>query len=77
MLSIASRRLIQRAAPRVMAQSAVNPFMACREFATVYTKDHEWVSDPVDGVVTCGITDFAQNSLGDVVYVELPGVGDT
>jgi glycine cleavage system H protein len=41
-----------------------------------YSKDHEWVS--VDGdVATVGITDYAQGSLGDVVYVELPKEGDT
>ena len=40
-----------------------------------YSKDHEWVK--VEGDVgTIGITDYAQNSLGDVVYVELPKVGD-
>lgn len=40
-----------------------------------YSKDHEWVK--VDGdVATVGITDYAQHSLGDVVYVELPSVGD-
>lgn len=40
-----------------------------------YSKDHEWIK--VDGdVATVGITDYAQNSLGDVVYVELPTVGD-
>ena|SRR5688572_3751474 len=40
-----------------------------------YSKDHEWVR--VDGdVATVGITDFAQNSLGDVVYVELPKSGE-
>jgi glycine cleavage system H protein len=40
-----------------------------------YSKDHEWVS--VDGdVATIGITDYAQGSLGDVVYVELPKAGD-
>ena len=40
-----------------------------------YSKDHEWVR--VDGdVATIGITDFAQHSLGDVVYIELPTVGD-
>ena len=40
-----------------------------------YSKDHEWVR--VDGVIaTVGITDYAQDSLGDVVYVELPRVGD-
>ncbi len=42
----------------------------------LYTKDHEWIS--VQGNVgTVGITDFAQHELGDVVYVDLPEVGDT
>src|SRR5919107_5295946 len=40
-----------------------------------YSKDHEWIK--VEGDVgTIGITDYAQNSLGDVVFVELPKVGD-
>ena len=40
-----------------------------------YSKDHEWVR--VEGnVAVVGITDYAQDSLGDVVYVELPKVGD-
>lgn len=41
-----------------------------------YSKDHEWV-DVEDDVATIGITDYAQNSLGDVVYVEFPSEGDT
>ena len=40
-----------------------------------YTKEHEWIRDEGDGTVTVGITDHAQDSLGDVVYVELPEVG--
>ena len=40
-----------------------------------YSKDHEWVSVEGD-VATVGITDYAQESLGDVVYVELPKEGD-
>lgn len=40
-----------------------------------YTEEHEWVSLDEDGVATVGITDFAQESLGDIVYVELPEVG--
>ncbi len=40
-----------------------------------YTKEHEWVSIE-DGVVTVGITDYAQGELGDIVFVELPEVGD-
>jgi glycine cleavage system H protein len=40
-----------------------------------YTREHEWIS--LDGVTgTVGITDYAQNSLGDIVYVDMPKVGD-
>ncbi|WP_348267047.1 glycine cleavage system protein GcvH [Edaphobacter paludis] len=40
-----------------------------------YTKEHEWIE--VDGAKgTVGITDYAQNSLGDIVFVDLPKVGD-
>ncbi|MEO1814571.1 MAG: glycine cleavage system protein GcvH [Acetobacterium sp.] len=40
-----------------------------------YSKDHEWVK--VEGnLATIGITDFAQHSLGDIVYIELPEIGD-
>ena len=40
-----------------------------------YTRDHEWVKVEGD-IATIGITDFAQGELGDVVFVELPSVGD-
>ena len=41
-----------------------------------YTREHEWIA--VDGNIgTIGITDYAQNSLGDIVYVDAPKVGDT
>jgi len=40
-----------------------------------YTPEHEWVRLTGDGTVRVGITDFAQSSLGDVVYVQLPDVG--
>jgi glycine cleavage system H protein len=40
-----------------------------------YTASHEWVRKEKDGTVTIGITDFAQEALGDVVFVELPEVG--
>lgn len=42
----------------------------------LYTKDHEWVNVQGD-VATVGITEYAQRELGDVVYVDLPEVGDT
>lgn len=42
-----------------------------------YTSDHEWVKEQGEGVVRVGITSFAQDALGDVVYVSLPAVGDT
>ena len=40
-----------------------------------YTKEHEWLRQEEDGSVTIGITDYAQSALGDLVYVELPEVG--
>ena len=41
-----------------------------------YTKEHEWIS--LEGTIgTVGITDYAQNSLGDIVYVDAPKVGDS
>lgn len=40
-----------------------------------YSKDHEWVSVEGD-VASIGITDYAQSSLGDVVYIDMPRVGD-
>ena len=42
----------------------------------LYTKDHEWVNVQGD-LATVGITEYAQRELGDVVYVDLPEVGDT
>jgi glycine cleavage system H protein len=42
-----------------------------------YSKEHEWLSVAEDGVSTVGITEFAANALGDVVYAQLPEVGDT
>ena len=41
-----------------------------------YSKDHEWVK-VVDGIAVVGITDHAQDALGDIVYVELPEVGES
>ena len=42
---------------------------------TKYSKDHEWMKEE-NGVVVIGISDFAQDALGDVVFVNLPGEGD-
>ncbi|MEV5278974.1 MULTISPECIES: glycine cleavage system protein GcvH [unclassified Streptomyces] len=42
-----------------------------------YSKEHEWLSSAEEGVSTVGITEHAANALGDVVYVQLPEVGDT
>jgi len=41
----------------------------------MYTSEHEWLRREDDGSVTIGITDHAQSALGDLVYVELPEVG--
>ena len=40
-----------------------------------YAKSHEWLKPAGDGTATVGITDYAQNSLGDITYVQLPKVG--
>ena len=40
-----------------------------------YTESHEWVRAEADGTVTVGITEYAQDALGDIVFVELPKVG--
>ncbi|NOY54868.1 MAG: glycine cleavage system protein GcvH [Actinobacteria bacterium] len=42
-----------------------------------YTEDHEWILQEPDGKIRIGISDFAQDALGDVVYVDLPDVGTT
>ncbi|GAB7051787.1 glycine cleavage system protein GcvH [Catenuloplanes indicus] len=42
-----------------------------------YTAEHEWVSGDGSAAVRVGITDFAQQALGDIVYVQLPDVGTT
>ena len=41
-----------------------------------YTKEHEWVRTEDDGTVTICVTDYAQDQLGDIVFVELPEVGE-
>ncbi len=40
-----------------------------------YTEDHEWIRSESDGTATIGITDHAQDALGDIVFVEMPEVG--
>lgn len=40
-----------------------------------YTKSHEWVKEE-DGVITVGLTDYAQSALGDIVFINLPEEGD-
>ncbi|BBB61481.1 MULTISPECIES: glycine cleavage system protein GcvH [unclassified Undibacterium] len=40
-----------------------------------YTTSHEWVRTEADGTITVGITEFAQDALGDIVFVDLPKIG--
>ncbi|MFM6962239.1 MAG: glycine cleavage system protein GcvH [Polynucleobacter victoriensis] len=40
-----------------------------------YTESHEWIRKEADGTITVGITDHAQEALGDIVFLELPEVG--
>jgi glycine cleavage system H protein len=42
-----------------------------------YTKEHEWIRESEDGSFQIGITDFAQGALGDIVYIQLPKVGQS
>ena len=42
-----------------------------------YTKEHEWVSETGKNVFRMGITDYAQGALGDIVYVQLPKIGES
>jgi len=42
-----------------------------------YTKDHEWLRPAADGTALIGITQYAQEALGDVVFVDLPEVGES
>lgn len=42
-----------------------------------YTESHEWIRTEADGTLTVGITDHAQDALGDLVFIELPAVGKT
>lgn len=44
--------------------------------ALKYTKEHEWVQESSPTFIRMGITDYAQSALGDIVYVQLPKVGD-
>ena len=70
-LRIVSQTLRARALKSASSQHIAGS--AC--FSTKYTRQHEYVT--IEGKEgTVGITDFAQNSLGDVVYVDLPAVGD-
>ena len=43
---------------------------------TKYSTDHEWIELKGEDEVVIGITDFAQEQLGDLVYIELPSIGD-
>lgn len=44
--------------------------------ALLYTKEHEWIQIHGDGTATVGITDYAQESLGDITFVEFPSAGE-
>ena len=42
-----------------------------------YTREHEWLRETGDGTIIFGITDYAQDALGDIVFVDLPSVGSS
>uniref|UniRef100_E6QNZ1 Putative glycine cleavage system protein H n=1 Tax=mine drainage metagenome TaxID=410659 RepID=E6QNZ1_9ZZZZ len=59
---------------RTLLSRGEDPVMTCPTHLR-YTKEHEWIS--LDGSLgTVGITDYAQSTLGDIVFVDLPKVGD-
>ncbi|KAL7418211.1 glycine cleavage H-protein-domain-containing protein [Mrakia frigida] len=78
-----ARMTLCRASPR-MAIPSLSLFASARSFgaakrsiSTRYSSDHEWATfDPASGLATIGVTDYAQKALGDVVFVELPSVGE-
>ncbi len=51
--------------------------MSQRPEARLYSKDHEWIQLHQDGTANVGITDYAQESLGDITFVEFPLVGES
>eukprot|EP01086_Lenisia_limosa_P004067 TRINITY_DN189_c0_g1_i1.p1 TRINITY_DN189_c0_g1~~TRINITY_DN189_c0_g1_i1.p1 ORF type:complete len:152 (+),score=57.64 TRINITY_DN189_c0_g1_i1:28-483(+) len=65
---------------RRFAQSlTASPMMAntfSRAFSVFYTKEHEWAKVEDDSTASFGITDYAQNQMGEIVYVDLPEEGD-
>ncbi|KAI8375539.1 glycine cleavage system H protein [Blakeslea trispora] len=73
-LRLLTSRVVPRAYTPIVQKSASMAFF--RGYATKrFTEDHEWISVE-NGVGTFGITDHAQASLGDIVFVEIPGIGD-
>lgn len=76
MLALRVTSALSMAAARRPAAAARAFARPAAFFSTKYTKQHEYITlNGKEG--TIGITDFAQNSLGDVVFVDLPAVGDT
>eukprot|EP00934_Nitzschia_sp_Nitz4_P001834 Nitzschia sp. Nitz4//scaffold289_size23394//5989//6649//NITZ4_008476-RA/size23394-processed-gene-0.11-mRNA-1//-1//CDS//3329545819//1834//frame0 len=75
MTGFVARTLVRRSLQMGLRKVVAPPQMGALRFATYYTPAHEYVD--VEGTVgTCGITDFAQEALGDIVFVDLPEVGD-
>uniref|UniRef100_A0A7R9VYV9 Glycine cleavage system H protein n=1 Tax=Pseudictyota dubia TaxID=2749911 RepID=A0A7R9VYV9_9STRA len=72
MMRTVARTSLGRALRSQVASTSVGSF---RFASTHFTPAHEYVKVE-DGVGTCGITDFAQAALGDIVFVDLPDVGD-
>jgi glycine cleavage system H protein len=73
---ICSRLLLATDAPSVATANPTEKSMANYPKDFRYSKDHEWVHPQTGGKARVGITEFAQRQLGDIVFVELPKVGD-
>jgi glycine cleavage system H lipoate-binding protein len=60
---------------RYFTKSNTLSYNVIRNFSRLFTKEHEWIQLDND-IATIGITDFAQNELGEIVHCELPRIGD-
>jgi glycine cleavage system H protein len=60
---------------RYLTKTNLLSYNLLRNFSKLYTKQHEWVQIDND-IATIGISDYAQNELGEIVHCELPKIGD-
>jgi len=75
---LAISRGLQLQSKLLNSTKSIRSFSTCRQLQVMYfTKKHEWVNVESDNVGTIGITTYAQEALGDIVYAQLPQPDDT